>query len=158
MNSGGDPPLRTAPAPALAQEPSTAELPHVARCIYSCRLCRAVLFHEEDLLRHDSTKDAKGNKGFRRRWTDGDGRSAVCTSYFLDPERTPWVVDESREATAAGAEEVSSDTIYCPTVGCHAKVGSRSWTGVQCSCGAWVTPAFKVLGKAVDRMLESASC
>ena len=38
--------------------------------------------------------------------------------------------------------------LYC---GCGALVGSFMWSGDQCSCGAWVTPALKVNVSKVDK-------
>jgi dual specificity phosphatase 12 len=38
----------------------------------------------------------------------------------------------------------------CPR--CHTKLGSYCWSGAQCSCGRWVTPAFMLHRKQVDEI------
>lgn len=137
--------------------------------LFCCRRCREVLFTDLELVRHSSSKNAKGNKGFRKGARGGGGsgsreeeedtdeveeRSAGCTSYFLDPDVTPWVAEESRHVAATMGDGVGvlPDTVYCKNSKCGAKLGTQSWTGAQCSCGAWVTPAFRVLCKTVDRL------
>lgn len=83
-----------------------------------------------------------------------DSSAQGCTSYFLDPDVSPWVSVESREGRMSG-QVVDPDTIYCPNDSCHAKIGSQNWSGARCSCGAWVTPAFKILQKSVDKFPTS---
>lgn len=80
-----------------------------------------------------------------------DAVQQQCTSFFLDPDVATWVSEESRNAWTEG-ETVEPDTIYCPNARCHCKIGTQSWSGTRCSCGAWVTPAFKILKKSVDKL------
>lgn len=50
-------------------------------------------------------------------------------------------------------EKAQSDDekdLFCPNPRCKTKLGSKQWQGTQCSCGAWITPAFKVLLSRVD--------
>ena len=35
---------------------------------------------------------------------------------------------------------------------CTARLGSYTWSGMQCSCGAWVAPAFQVVKSKVDEV------
>eukprot|EP00796_Vickermania_ingenoplastis_P004161 gene4161-3002_t len=135
---------------------------NMSRHEYFCRKCRGRLFAESELVPHDPP--AGGGKGFKRQeqlaeasdeWDWGDAGPAVqCTSYFLDPDVTPWVAEKSRDAHAEG--ELEPDTIYCPHLRCGAKIGTQAWSGTRCSCGAWVTPAFKILCKAVDKIPVAA--
>lgn len=136
---------------------------------YSCKKCRHVLFRHEDIVPHDTSVDAKGNKAFGRKGQpDTRTMDRGCTSYFLDPDASPWVAEESRElhasattasansfhvddaAASAAATVVDPDTIYCTK--CRTKIGAQHWVGSQCSCGAWITPAFKIHCKAIDKM------
>lgn len=55
-------------------------------------------------------------------------------------------------APVGPAVVVDPDTIYCPNARCRAKIGAQSWIGSQCSCGAWVTPSFKVHISKVDEI------
>jgi hypothetical protein len=38
--------------------------------------------------------------------------------------------------------------LKCPK--CKSRVGSYKWTGAQCSCGVWVSPALQVSKSRVD--------
>ncbi|ORC84316.1 dual specificity phosphatase 12 [Trypanosoma theileri] len=131
--------------------------------VYTCRKCRRVLFSHEEILPHDTDPNSSGNKGFKQRGlvqqqqyqeelTAASGYEA-CTSYFLDPDVSLWVAEESRAVhLASGGADVSPDTIYCPNQNCGVKIGTQSWIGSQCSCGAWITPAFKIHSRAVDKI------
>ena len=35
-------------------------------------------------------------------------------------------------------------------MGCKARIGAFNWSGMQCSCGAWVNPAFQLLKSRID--------
>ena len=41
--------------------------------------------------------------------------------------------------------------IACPK--CSTRVGNYNWSGMQCSCGAWITPAFQVIKSKVDEAI-----
>ena len=56
------------------------------------------------------------------------------------------------QAPVAEAVVVDPDTIYCTNAKCRAKIGAQSWIGSQCSCGAWVTPSFKIHMSKVDEV------
>ena len=131
-----------------------------SRYRYHCRLCRSALFTSDEVVPHDTSSDAKGRKPFKeRRWAGLDPEVPDCTSLFLDPDVSPWVAEESRSTVATSSTKVTSaaaavvhpDTIYCPQ--CQCKIGQQCWSGSQCSCGAWVTPAFKIHSKCVDAMV-----
>jgi dual specificity phosphatase 12 len=40
--------------------------------------------------------------------------------------------------------------LACPK--CTVRLGSYTWSGMQCSCGAWVAPAFQVVKSKVDEV------
>ncbi|AIN96040.1 hypothetical protein LPMP_091250 [Leishmania panamensis] len=138
-----------------------------AHYYYACRHCRVHLFDAAEVLPHDPREGARKTFKFRRGGpSQGDGElsgepsgafstAGLCTSLFLDPDQTPWVTEDMREASKRGAV-VKPDTIYCRNPLCRAKLGTQSWTGSQCSCGAWITPAFRIHARVVDRMLYSA--
>eukprot|EP01052_Picozoa_sp_SAG31_P068706 SAG31_NODE_27515_length_425_cov_0.496933_1_plen_85_part_10 len=44
--------------------------------------------------------------------------------------------------------------LNCP---CGAKLGSYNWSGAQCSCGAWVSPAFQINTVRVDEVTVFAA-
>lgn len=129
---------------------------------YHCRMCRVRLFTSHEVVPHESNPN-KG-KAFKTGAKVGSAETS-CTSAFLDPDQTPWVAEESRahvaqlqserkgtqnaSVQAKEAEVGDLDTIYC--FQCRAKLGGRSWTGAQCSCGAWITPAFRIALSRVDQ-------
>ncbi|AYU76572.1 conserved hypothetical protein [Leishmania infantum JPCM5] len=132
---------------------------------YACRHCRVRLFDAAEVLPHDPQEGANKTFKFRRGGPlQSDGAlgdvssgplsaAELCTSLFLDPDQTPWVAEDMREANSSGAV-VQPDTIYCRNPRCRAKLGMQSWAGSQCSCGAWITPAFRIHASAVDKMLD----
>ncbi|CAN0440331.1 unnamed protein product, partial [Hapterophycus canaliculatus] len=40
--------------------------------------------------------------------------------------------------------------LSCPNKACGARLGSLKWTGAQCSCGSWITPAIQFPRKNLD--------
>ena len=77
--------------------------------------------------------------------TDGErDATQVCSSYFVD--RMDWM----------GEMDANEGKIACPK--CKGKVGKYFWSGVQCSCGAWITPAIQVAKAKVDpKVLRSGA-
>lgn len=74
--------------------------------------------------------------------------SARCTSYFLEP--LSWMNLPSDGSTLQGR-------LLCPNSACKHKLGGWDWAGLQCACGAWVTPGFAVLASRVDEVQSSPS-
>jgi TatD DNase family protein len=84
------------------------------------------------------------------RWREAKGKAVVvsasegaCRAHLID--RMAWM------ALPAGEPEGS---LVCP--GCSTKVGQYSLSGLKCSCGLLVTPAFKVPKQRVDAVREGA--
>ncbi|SPO31187.1 related to Tyrosine specific protein phosphatase and dual specificity protein phosphatase [Ustilago trichophora] len=69
-------------------------------------------------------------------------KSATCSSYFLEP--MAWM-------TGLNSGQVTG-RLNCPTAKCGQKLGSWDWAGMQCACGAWVTPAFSLHRSKVDEV------
>lgn len=38
-------------------------------------------------------------------------------------------------------------------LGCNARLGYFNWAGMQCSCGAWVNPAFQLHKSRLDECI-----
>jgi dual specificity phosphatase 12 len=123
---------------------------------FSCRICRLRLFTAKDIVPHATPEEGKHFKGKRGKMsTVGGVHASLCTSYFLDPDVSPWVAEESRASVlssgaASEAEFGDLDTIYCPGEKCRTKLGGRCWSGAQCSCGSWVTPAFRISQSRIE--------
>ncbi|KAI3623478.1 YVH1 [Malassezia furfur] len=71
--------------------------------------------------------------------------SPQCSAYFVEPLK--WMVDSSNLV-----EGELSGRLQCPNVRCNAKLGTWTWAGSQCACGAWVTPAFALQRAKVDQV------
>ncbi|SPO30174.1 related to Tyrosine specific protein phosphatase and dual specificity protein phosphatase [Ustilago trichophora] len=69
-------------------------------------------------------------------------KSPSCSSYFLEP--MAWM-------SSLNSGQVTGK-LHCPNVKCAQKLGSWDWAGMQCACGAWVTPAFSLHRSKVDQV------
>lgn len=136
-------------AAAAAASSSAAPAQPLEQRIYSCQRCRLRLFSSFHLVPHDASQDAAGNKLFHKNKYQESGAGKPCTSVFLDETLLPWV-KTGVNGDSEGNESSDDKDLLCPNAKCKFKIGSKLWQGTQCSCGAWVTPAFKVLLSRVD--------
>ncbi len=121
-------------APELVEIEATPHFIDPEKTRYACKRCRSVLFSSDDL---EDPPHAQSLHNFRRKGqTSSQG---MCQNLFIaDP--LPWM---------NGCNEMEGK-LHCPK--CQTKVGHYSWTGAQCSCGTWVTPAIMVPLSKVDEM------
>eukprot|EP00047_Mylnosiga_fluctuans_P023542 m.139961 g.139961 ORF g.139961 m.139961 type:complete len:365 (-) comp9622_c0_seq6:90-1184(-) len=117
---------------ALASAPQPGD---AYACLIRCRVCRCPLAADRHVLEHEA---GKGTVAFA--WRRRDGGSSKCSSIFVEP--MAWMA-EVAEGLAAGK-------IVCPQ--CNGRIGSFDWAGAQCSCGAWITPAFQLHVSRTDVM------
>ncbi|PON73803.1 Dual specificity phosphatase [Trema orientale] len=105
--------------------------------IYRCKKCRRIVAAEETIVPHNR---GKGESCFKWRKRDGDkmDKPVECTSIFVEPMK--WM-----EALEEGHVE---ERLHC--IGCKARLGYFNWAGMQCNCGAWVTPAFQLHKSRLD--------
>ena len=104
---------------------------------YSCKLCRTILFTENDL---EDPPHVKNKHNFTHR----KGQSSTtthCQSLFLSQELN-WMGD-------IGCS--NEGKLFCPK--CEGKIGLWNWSGTQCSCGTWVVPAIQIPLGRVDPIL-----
>ncbi|KAI9003104.1 putative dual specificity protein phosphatase, partial [Gaertneriomyces semiglobifer] len=101
------------------------------RCI-RCRKCRMVLAHNNDIQDHEP---GNGQTAFAYRKREGllQQQQIECANIFIEP--LSWI---------EGKENDTSNKIVCPNPKCGAKLGGYNWSGDQCSCGAWIAPAFSI--------------
>lgn len=108
--------------------------------IYRCKKCRRVVASEENVVTHFP---GEGETCFRRK-NRSSGRffdeylEPECSSIFVEPLQWMTTVEE-------GAIE---GKLSC--IGCQARLGYFNWSGIQCSCGTWVNPAFQLHKSRVD--------
>ena len=90
-----------------------------------------------------------GQASFKHKKRD-QGRGAaveLCTSHFLVSDaETKMVSTEEWEGSPQGK-------LGCPK--CSTRIGDYNWSGMQCSCGAWVCPAIQVIKSKVDESRPS---
>jgi len=138
----------TMPREEVAQCTATQHhTPNIEHTRYACKICRTPLFGEEDLedpphgqLLHNFRKN---KKMYKVGYGGGGGYAGPCQNHFI-ARPLAWMDDGG--CCAGGME----GKLHCPK--CKAKVGHYSWTGAQCSCGTWVTPAIMVPLSRVDEM------
>jgi protein-tyrosine phosphatase len=105
-----------------------------------CKACRQELVTANDLVVHNT--QGRGKKSFSFKKLKKDARSAQtalnkdCNAYFV--EKKAWM----------GPLDTDSGDLSCPK--CNKRVGCFKWSGLQCSCGVWVTPAIQILKSRAD--------
>ncbi|GMM52350.1 tyrosine protein phosphatase [Starmerella bacillaris] len=92
---------------------------------FRCRMCSAKLATSTSLVRHNI------------------GTAGRCQHFFLEP--VEWMRPELEKSALEGRFSCHS---------CNRKVGAYYWQGSRCSCGTWVTPAFKLSKDKVDEMVS----
>jgi len=105
---------------------------------FACKLCRTYLFSMEDLEdppHFKSKHDFRNRKGGKGGGSHGD--ATTCESLFLSVALS-WM----------GTLSDTEGKLACPK--CLSKVGQWNWSGTQCSCGTWVTPAIQIPRSRVD--------
>ncbi|CAM8985863.1 hypothetical protein QQ045_008380 [Rhodiola kirilowii] len=107
--------------------------------IYRCKKCRRIVASQENVVPHER---GGGETCFKWRKRSSDSwnteKEPPCSSIFVEPMK--WM-----EPVEDGHVE---EKLLC--IGCKARLGSFNWAGMQCSCGAWVNPAFQIHRSKVD--------
>ncbi|KAF9994679.1 dual specificity phosphatase 12 [Entomortierella chlamydospora] len=114
-----------------------------------CKKCRRALVARDSVITHTP---GQGQNAFQYRKRNATlhvseaiqsntstitpQSSTTCQSYFIEP--VEWI---------QGLHGLEGK-VSCPK--CDSKLGTFNWSGDQCSCGAWVTPAFMLHKGKVD--------
>lgn len=107
--------------------------------VYRCKKCRRVVARDENVIGHDAGGGESAFKHHKRGGKRGvTEERPVCTSIFVEPMQWMTTVEEG----------VVEGKLQC--VKCEARLGNFNWSGMQCSCGAWVTPAFQLHKSRMD--------
>ncbi|XP_054770573.2 dual specificity protein phosphatase 12-like [Lytechinus pictus] len=135
------------PKDLVASDPASST-PGASRdnALYKCRKCRRALFCQSSVIGHENTKGLWNfgwhkDKGQRSKFSSGEQGSIRCTSVFVEP--VSWM--------ESFLMNVLEGKISCPK--CDSRLGSFNWSGAQCSCGVWMTPAFQIHLNRVDHMV-----
>ncbi|KAK9267646.1 hypothetical protein L1049_010077 [Liquidambar formosana] len=108
--------------------------------IYRCKKCRRIVAAQENVVSHER---GEGEKCFKWKKRSGDTYDMEkelpdCSSIFVEPMKWMQPVQEG----------YVEEKLQC--MGCKARLGSFNWAGMQCSCGAWVNPAFRLHKSRID--------
>ncbi|KAF9081986.1 dual specificity phosphatase 12 [Mortierella sp. AD031] len=136
-------------APAAAPGTAAALTAGIHQGPLKCKKCRRMLVARDSVITHTP---GQGQSSFEYRKRNATlhiseavqsdiskikpQAATVCQSYFIEP--VEWIQE------LHGME----GKISCPK--CDSKLGTFNWSGEQCSCGTWVTPAFMMHKGKVD--------
>ncbi|KAL7528625.1 hypothetical protein ACHAXR_004099 [Thalassiosira sp. AJA248-18] len=132
------PPVLESPTKQDDIQSTPTHTPNPENNRYACKRCRTILFGVDDL---EDPPHAQSQHNFRKRGPNNPvyGADGTCQNHFIS-QPLSWM---------NGCAEMEGK-LHCPK--CNTKVGHYSWTGAQCSCGTWVTPAIMVPVSKVDEM------
>jgi dual specificity phosphatase 12 len=102
-----------------------------------CRKCRRMLAAAEHTVPHERGAGVGAFDAHKRR--KGCDAAAACSSLFVEP--LAWMAPAMEDGAVEGK-------LTCPK--CAGRLGGFCWAGEQCSCGAWVVPAFQLHAARVD--------
>lgn len=108
--------------------------------VYRCKKCRRLVALQENVVEHVPGEGEKSFEWHKRKSGNPFNRSDdhECSSIFIEPLR--WMT-----AVVEGALESKLSCAHC-----EARLGYFNWSGIQCSCGSWITPAFQLHKSRVD--------
>ena len=116
---------------------SAQHIPNPEKTRYACKRCRSILFGMDDL---EDPPHVQSQHDFRKKTHKTVyGNTGKCQNHFI-AQPLSWM---------NGCNGIEGK-LHCYK--CNTKVGHYSWTGAQCSCGTWVTPAIMVPMSKVDEM------
>ena len=137
------------------------------QAMYRCKKCRRIVAIEENIVPHEP---GKGEECFAWKKRSGNYAERVqCSSIFVEPMK--WMQNSKPFALYIDVLTVSQQeslhllthcfvfffAVHDGTVeekllclGCNARLGYFNWAGMQCSCGAWVNPAFQLHKSRLD--------
>ncbi|CAK9184062.1 unnamed protein product [Ilex paraguariensis] len=107
---------------------------------YRCKKCRRAVALQENVVDHVPGEGETSFEWHKRRGGDrfNNCDEIECSSVFVEPLRWMVTVEE-------GALEGKLSCAHC-----EARLGYFNWSGIQCSCGSWITPAFQLHKSRVD--------
>ncbi|KAA0057215.1 dual specificity protein phosphatase 12-like [Cucumis melo var. makuwa] len=134
---GADPGLSREVASEV-QSSQQVEFSHLRA--YRCKKCRRLVALLENVVDHIPGEGETSFDWYKRKSGNPFNKSeeSECSSIFVEPLRWMTGVEE-------GALEGKLSCAHC-----EARLGYFNWSGIQCSCGSWITPAFQLHKSRVD--------
>ncbi|KAL8162304.1 hypothetical protein V2J09_013793 [Rumex salicifolius] len=120
-------------------EASTANNLH-SSSMYRCKKCRRLVASQANVVEH-TPGGGETSFGWHKRKGGKPSHKpdeVECSSIFVEPLRWMKTVEEG----------LMEGKLSC--VNCDARLGYFNWSGIQCSCGSWITPAFQLHKSRVD--------
>lgn len=110
------------------------------KTVYRCKKCRRIVALHENVVSHTPGEGETCFEWHKRKSGNPFKRfdEIECSSIFIEPLKWMTSVEE-------GALEGKLLCIHC-----EARLGYFNWSGIQCSCGSWITPAFQLHKSRVD--------
>ncbi|KAL5204176.1 hypothetical protein ABZP36_009047 [Zizania latifolia] len=128
--------------PGLSQQPnsSTQDLPNkeTQQTAYRCKKCRRIIAVQGNVVSH----------------TPGEGESYFeCLPVLTIPQTVYHLLLFAASSKLCVHDETVEDgalegKLSC--IHCGARLGYFNWSGIQCNCGSWITPAFQISKSKVD--------
>ncbi|KAK5787146.1 hypothetical protein PVK06_041799 [Gossypium arboreum] len=133
---GADPGLPTESSSVIEATPKEG----INRTAYRCKKCRRLVALQDNIVDHTPGEGETSFEWHKRRSGNPFNKSSQteCSSVFVEPLRWMTAVEE-------GAIEGKLSCAHC-----DARLGYFNWSGIQCSCGSWITPAFQLHKSRVD--------
>lgn len=107
---------------------------------YRCKKCRRVVALQENIVDHVPGEGMTAFQWHKRRSGNSFDKPDEfgCSSIFVEPLKWMKAVEE-------GAIEGKLSCAHC-----DARLGYFNWSGIQCNCGSWITPAFQLHKCRID--------
>ncbi|XP_043719856.1 dual specificity protein phosphatase 12-like [Telopea speciosissima] len=107
---------------------------------YRCKKCRRVVALEDNVVSHIPGEGETSFEWKKRKSGNPFNKfdEHECSSVFVEPLRWMTTVEE-------GGMEGKLSCAHC-----ESRLGYFNWSGIQCSCGSWITPAFQIHKSRVD--------
>lgn len=86
------------------------------------------------------------NSCFSTQEPDSEGKDGHLMSFSGKP--TDFITSQ-----ISLSEGLLEGKLICINHNCRARIGSFNWSGSQCSCGSWVSPAIQITKSKVDERL-----
>ncbi|KAG8093535.1 hypothetical protein GUJ93_ZPchr0012g19683 [Zizania palustris] len=118
------------------QDSPNMETPQTA---YRCKKCRRIIAVQGNVVSHTPGEGESCFEWYnKRKGGQSYNKEQDCSSLFVEPLKWMTPVED-------GGLEGKLSCIHC-----GARLGYFNWSGIQCNCGSWITPAFQISKSKVD--------